>query len=232
MVIGTGLMAKAFKAYATHRDVVIFASGVSNSTETSCLAFEREYKLLQDTLLQFPKAKLIYFSTCSITDESVNERPYVTHKLNLEDYIVSHADDYLIFRVSNVVGFKGNAHTILNFLVSSVKTGSCIELWEHAERNLIDVDDVKLIVDGVLNANQLSNTIINIALGDSVLVKDIVAQIEVFFDLTANIRLIDKGNALSIDTDTISSYLEDIETRNGKGLDYIKHLLHKYYKGQ
>lgn len=228
MVIGNGLIAKTFNDYINDKDIIIFASGVSNSTEKNSLSFEREYKLLKDTITKFSTVKFIYFSTCSIDDDSVNERPYVKHKLVLENYIILHVKRYLIFRVSNVIGYQGNAHTILNFLVSHVKNGSEIELWKFAERNLIDAEDVKLIVDDVLKKN-INNRIVNIALKESSLVVNIVEQIEVFFNLKANVRLVDKGNSLHIDTSKITSSLDKIESLKGTGLQYINNLLLKYY---
>ena len=47
MVVGDGMMAKAFAAFAQEPGVVIFASGVSDSTEISAAAFEREEALLR-----------------------------------------------------------------------------------------------------------------------------------------------------------------------------------------
>ena len=91
MVIGNGLMAKSFSDYNNRNDIIVFASGVSNSTETRSSEFKREYNLVIDVLKRYPEFKFVYFSTCSIEDKSVEERPYVRHKLKLEDYIASHS---------------------------------------------------------------------------------------------------------------------------------------------
>ena len=61
MVIGNGLIASAFERYKNNDDIIIFASGVSNSQETSELAFNREINLMK-RYLNLDK-KLIYFST-------------------------------------------------------------------------------------------------------------------------------------------------------------------------
>lgn len=108
MVIGNGLLAKTFETYHASNDVLIFASGVSNSKETNPEAFKRELALLKATIQNYPKAKLVYFSTASITDASVNTSAYVQHKIALENYIKSTTTNYLILRVSNVVGVNGN----------------------------------------------------------------------------------------------------------------------------
>ena len=45
MIIGQGMLAKRFEKY-DNDNIVIFASGVSNSRETSKIMFEKERKLL------------------------------------------------------------------------------------------------------------------------------------------------------------------------------------------
>ncbi|WP_299276334.1 NAD-dependent epimerase [uncultured Psychroserpens sp.] len=229
MVVGNGLMAKAFNDFSDREDIIVFASGVSNSTETKSSEFEREFNLLKKIITSFPDAKLIYFSTCSIEDNAVNQRPYVQHKLRLEQFIAEHVKNYLIFRVSNVVGHQGNIHTIMNYLVQSVKNSNTIEVWQHAERNLIDADDVKLIVEDI-NRSQLHNSIVNVASRHSILVVDIIKEIEDYLGKKAQLSFIDKGNSLQIDTTQISTTLDKIEKVNGSGLEYIYNLLKKYYQ--
>ena len=228
MVIGNGLMAKAFSDFNNDETVVVFASGVSNSTETKPSEFEREFNVLKETLRSYPTAKLIYFSTCSINDEAVKERPYVQHKMMLEQFIATHAIDYLIFRVSNVVGHQGNANTIMNYLVHAVRNSQEIQVWKHAQRNVIDADDVKLIVEDIIKS-QLTNCIVNVASRDSISVFLIIKEIENYLGLKAKLKSIDKGNALHIDTTQISKSLDKIEKVKGAGLEYIFNLLKKYY---
>ena len=228
MVVGNGLMAKTFSEYNSDDSVVVFASGVSNSIETKASSFKREFQLLQDTITQFPKSTLVYFSTCSIDDDTVKDRPYVKHKEELEHYIQAEAKNYLIFRISNVVGRQGNDNTIMNYLVNAVKNNFEISLWKNAERNLIDADDVKSIVDDVLQSNTV-NQIINVATRESLLVGDIIAQIEKYLGIEAVVNTIDQGNSITINTTKISESLDKIELVKGSGLQYIFNLLKKYY---
>jgi len=228
MVIGNGLLAKAFDSYENNDKVLIFASGVSNSTETNLEEFEREFKLLSSAIVNNPRCTIVYFSTVSIGDASVNERPYVLHKIALENYIKMTAKKYLICRISNVVGAKGNANTIMNYLVDAIKQNIKFDIWILAERNLIDVNDVKFIIDELLYKNIVSKTI-NIATSKSVLVLDIVSRIEIYLKQKANTNLMLKGNELSIDVSDISDELKKTESKRGKGIDYIDSLLNKYY---
>lgn len=228
MVIGNGLMAKAFKSYHLNNDIVIFASGVSNSTETNANEFEREFNLLKSTISNYPNSTLVYFSTCSIEDQSVKGSLYVTHKLAMEHFIATNIERYIVFRVTNVVGKIGNAKTLINYLVCAIKNNEVISLWQNAERNIIDIDDVKFIVDYVLQ-NSFKNEIINVAFRKSFLVKDIVSVIEQFLSKKAHLKMIDKGNKLKIDTLKIADALSIIEEEKSDDLLYILNLLKKYY---
>ena len=229
MVIGNGLMAKTFLDYKNSKEILIFASGVSNSMETENTAFEREFNLLKKSIIDFPNSKLVYFSTASIDDATVSTRPYIAHKLKVEQFIKRHVSSYLICRVSNVVGSLANEHTIVNYLVNAVKNDVKIDLWTKAERNLIDKDDVKLIVDRLLE-NGISNTTVMIASSESILVSDVLCQIEVYLQKKAKVNLVEKGNALHIDVSFISPFLEEVEKEKGKGVIYSANLLKKYYQ--
>ena len=87
IVIGDGLMARAFSGSDLPEGVVVFASGVSNSLETDLRQFKRERSLLEETLRQHPQATLVYFGTCSVYDPERSSTPYVRHKLEMESLI-------------------------------------------------------------------------------------------------------------------------------------------------
>ena len=133
-----------------------------------------------------------------------------------------------VCQISNVVGARGNVNTLMNYLVDCVKNSTEISLWKYAERNLIDVDDVKFIVDDII-ASKLENSVINIASRNSLSVVNIVEEIEGFLGVDAKVDLINKGNSLNIDTSLISLSLDKIEDIKGVGLQYISNLLKKYY---
>ena len=52
MIIGNGLLAKAFIEYKNNDEIVIFASGVSNSLEEKQSEFKRETDLLKLAILK------------------------------------------------------------------------------------------------------------------------------------------------------------------------------------
>ena len=76
MIVGNGLLAKSFMHYKDDNNIVIFASGVSNSTtllEIDCL---REQKLLKVTISMNKNKTIIYFSICDIANDKLNRNPY------------------------------------------------------------------------------------------------------------------------------------------------------------
>lgn len=70
MLIGSGLLAQAFAIQFSQRDdVCIYAAGVSNSSCIDVQEFERERRLLSETLVKAKQTGVfVYFSTCSVGD--------------------------------------------------------------------------------------------------------------------------------------------------------------------
>ena len=85
MVLGNGLVANGFEIYKENDNVIIFASGVSNSGEKRKKEFKRELTLLKN--IKIDNEVLIYFSTCSIFDKTLKNSLYVLHKKEIENYI-------------------------------------------------------------------------------------------------------------------------------------------------
>ena len=102
MIIGSGMLAKAFNIYKADHDLLIFASGVANSQEENRATFQREADLLATAVNQ--NLKLVYFSTCSIDDRAVNFSPYVQHKIKMEELIQNECKQFFILRLPQVVG--------------------------------------------------------------------------------------------------------------------------------
>lgn len=75
MIVGNGLIASAFSSYfRDDPNVVVFASGVSNSRECRGEAFQRERQMLMDALRL--EKFMLYFSTCSVNDPELLDTPY------------------------------------------------------------------------------------------------------------------------------------------------------------
>lgn len=207
MIIGRGMMANAFSAYSKNKDVLIFASGVSNSCLNDKSAFDRERKLLQDSIANYPKCILVYFGTCSVDDPELCGSPYVTHKREMEEIIKESCKRYFIFRLSQVVG-EGSSPTLINFIVDKLQNRELFHVWKNSTRNLIDVDDVFKIADYLIQNNLYCNEITNIATPRSLSIFNIVEIIEELLGQKGCYEVLHRGGSYDIDTLKISHLLD------------------------
>ncbi len=230
MLIGNGLVAKAFGAYAGKDDCVVFASGVSNSKTTNPELYKRETALLKECIEKHNDKSVLYFSTCSIYDPEEKNSAYIRHKLSIEDYITSHANQFYIFRVSNLAGKSDNPNTILNFLFYQVRNGTNFNLWTKACRNIIDVDSVVLIIDFIIRKKIFSNSITNIANPLNHSVREIVAAIEKFLNKKSDFIEIDKGSCFDIDVSRVLPIKKELNISFAD--DYLNRMLNKYFTNQ
>lgn len=228
MVVGKGMIARRFSDFADRDDVVIFASGVSNSKETRPEPFARERQLVEETLHQTTGRLFVYFSTASVDDPTEQGSPYVTHKLALEELITRRATNYLLVRASNVVGGPGNPHTILNFFVDRVRRNEPFTIWQHASRNLIDLDDVYRVVTHCMAEPATWNQTIVVANPYSVSPLALVQAIEAHTGQRARYELMDKGVPFALSVNGLNDQLQ-VSDANWQPEQYVARLLQKYY---
>ena len=82
IIIGNGFIARNIKKIKLkNKKTVFFVSGVSNSNCKSTIEFNREYTKLKEIKKQFSNHRFIYFSSCSVTDESRKNNDYQKHKI-------------------------------------------------------------------------------------------------------------------------------------------------------
>jgi nucleoside-diphosphate-sugar epimerase len=227
MVVGNGMMAQRFLSFKSDENVLIFASGVSNSKETNIENFEREKRVIFEAIAKSTTKKFVYFSTCSIYDPSEKDSLYVKHKLECEQIIKENCKDYLIFRVSNVVGKTENKNTIISYLVSKIKNKEPFQLWKNSVRNIIDIDDLLPFVSHKIQTVKGAETCI-IANPFQYPVTEIVAKIEQVLNKKAIFELIDKGSIFEIPLKSEDKFILE------KGVDftiepYLSKILNKYF---
>lgn len=222
MIVGKGLIASQFND-VDREDVVFFASGVSNSSETKKEEFLREQNLIEETIRLNSDKLFIYFSTCSIYDSSKYNSPYVLHKLHMEEIIKEYASKYLILRISNAVGKGGNPNLLMNYLYRQIINESELVIHKNATRNLIDVEDVKNITLNYLENNDF-NKIVNVAYMHNYFIDEIVSALEENLCKNSKKIILDKGEHYSIDINDLI-YKFNIASKQ----QYFKQLIHKYY---
>jgi len=227
MVIGNGLLASYFKSYINNNDVLVFASGVSDSKESRAEQFDRERNLLTQTINSHQNKKFIYFSTCGMYDPDTANTPYTNHKLHMEELIQRVHSNYLVFRLPQVVGMQGNKNNIINYLYECISENKLITVWDKTIRYIIDVEDVFRIVDYIVTNSIFKNDIINVVSKPSRVI-EIVHIMEDILSKSAVYEIIPKGQFYTIDGTKIASIIREI------GIDfsdeYAKKVIHKYFK--
>lgn len=225
MIIGNGLLAKSFCSYDDN-DVLIFASGVSNSLEDKAGEFDRERILLLQCLADFSDQRFVYFSTCSIYEPITQHSPYVCHKIEMEQIIIEKSKDYAIFRLPQVVGLGGNKSTLLNFLTTSITSQKHFEVWKGSSRNFIDVEDIVKIVKVILERSYL-NSVVNIASPYNYKMLEVVKIVESELDLKGVYTVVEAGVSYNIPIAKMLNMYGSVDSIFGGS--YLRKLLHKYY---
>lgn len=227
MVVGNGMLAKRFENYRNNDSFIIFASGISDSTSTNVNAFEREKKLIIETINANREKLFVYFSTCSIDDSSMQESAYVNHKKKMEGLIMSNHTQFIIFRLTNPIGKTSNTHTVVNYFINHIVENHAFVVWKNATRNLIDIDDLYVICNEILQDGSFKNSVINIANPESYPVSFIVDSIEKHFSITGNYTLVDKGGGPLINTAAIEPLFKKFNINFDE--HYLHRLLQKYF---
>lgn len=220
MIVGNGLIASAFISARFHSPHhVIFASGISNSTEINPVAYQREFDLIKKSLNS--QKVFVYFSTTSIFDPTKQDSKYIQHKKEIEHYIRNQAPFYLIVRLPIMIGQTSNPNTLINFLVNSINAQTPIQLHSNACRHLLDVDDLVTLLGPYLN-NETIQKELNVPGSQQIKIPDLINEIEKVLQLHGKYSWVDTGACYSIPLDAGESIYVKQE-------NYIHDVLQKYY---
>lgn len=230
MIIGNGLIASTFKnEYEHSKNVLIFASGVSNSLSSLEDDFAREKRLLFNLSNSycFDNFLVVYFSTCSISTTNSSEiSPYIKHKIEMEA-LISQLQNYLIIRLPQTAGFTNNPYTLLNYLFNHINSSTRFEAWPLSTRNIIDLEDVLKITKFIIANKLFLNSIIDIANTQNCNVLEIIKCFECITQKKATYYETNKSSKILINTENINRYLDYLNIHFDD--DYLFDVLHKYY---
>jgi nucleoside-diphosphate-sugar epimerase len=197
-------------------DVVIFASGESDSQCTDSTRFQRE----KDLLNTIHDARLVvYFSTISVLQEK--HTPYTEHKLAMESMV--RRSRHLILRLPNLVGSGQSPFQLIPALVTQVRSGT-VTLHRGAARDILDVDDMARMLPLLLKSCE--NETVNVSTGYYVPVQDIITYIANRLNLSPKIQLVEGTDYPVACTDRLSSIV-DVSLFNF-GPTYYQQVLDKY----
>lgn len=127
------------------KDVLFFASGVSNSGETRESEYDREKALL---LGQDRSKRLVYFGSLSIFYQ---DSRYSRHKREMEEIVRENFPEYCIVRIGNIT-FGSNPNTLINAMRNKVLRGEPLEI-QDATRYIVDRDEFLHWVELIPNFN-------------------------------------------------------------------------------
>lgn len=229
MVIGSGLIASAFIRGGAQElaDTCFYAAGVSNSGCRDEREFLRERVRLDAAMAGCSAStRLVYFSTCSTADSSLQDSDYVKHKRLMEERVRERAN-HLILRLPQVAGVTPNPHTLLNYLHERIARSERFQVWSGATRNIIDVEDIVRITLDLMETEGANAETINIASPYSTKMLDIVHAMEHAMDTRAVFDIVDRGSRVPIDTGRISSSIRRCGLIFGDA--YIGGIIEKYY---
>jgi nucleoside-diphosphate-sugar epimerase len=226
MIIGNGLIANGVvEIHNEFPDVLFFASGVSDSKETDDKQFVRERSLLEESIKKNSEKKIIYFSTYSIEDDSRQKERYILHKKEMEKIIQS-TEIFLIIRLTNVLGRKGNKNNLIRFLMDKIIQEEEINVWNNVKRNIVGIDDLVYVVSVILK-NDIKNKTVLISHPYSFTMKEIIISISNYLGKQPIIKEVDKGNYDEFPCAEIV-----LNAFEAKGMDkkeyYLDNLLRKY----
>jgi nucleoside-diphosphate-sugar epimerase len=226
MIVGSGMMARAFAAWRGDRDVVVFASGVSNSLETDPAAFAREKALLTETRAKHPEALLLYFGTCSVDDPDRRETPYVLHKLEIELLLEQAGAPWMVLRLPLAIGPGHRGRALAQFLYDRVSRGEAFEVLQRATRYPIDVADVVRIARRFVADRAQWNRRINVALRAYPVI-EFVRVMEAIVGKRARYHLVPKGRHYAVHCPELAAIARELNLESDEG--YLERVLRKYF---
>jgi nucleoside-diphosphate-sugar epimerase len=228
MIIGNGLLASALKLY-DDEEFLFIAAGVSDSKCGDRAAFKREEEMLLESIAKHSDKLCIFFSTCSIHDPSMKNNMYVRRKLQFEDLVRSKCPEYMIVRISNLVGRGGNPNNVFNYFLNAIYTSTPFKLWASATRNLILVEDFTRILNDVLlhSKNDMKNNIVHIFNPRDYSALEIVRGMEEFMGKKAIYELVEIESKAYV-PDTFAT--TEFNRLNIKTELYLERILNTHFK--
>ena len=220
------MIAKAFSAFAANREVVIFASGVSDSLETRAPAFQRERDLLERTRAAHPDALAVYFGTCSADDPDRRATPYVEHKLEMEALLAGKSQPWMVLRLPLAIGPEHRSPTLANFLHQRITRGEVFEVWSRSTRYPIDVEDAFRVASRFIADRSSWRRTINIALR-AFPVLEFVRILERITGKRARYTVVEKGAHYFVRCPEVMKLSEELELDLSP--QYLERVLRKYF---
>jgi NDP-hexose 4-ketoreductase len=239
-IVGNGFLARNLRPLShKHPDMVVLAAGVSSASGTSNAEFAREVELLHEVAIRCERMGqvLVFFSTASagmygaMDGPGTEDRPvipctpYGTHKRSLEKQLHAYGTDYMVLRLSHIVGPGQPPHQLIPALVRQIRNGT-VTIGRGAVRDLIGVVDAVTIIDWLLGRDVRGETV-NIASGIAVPVEHIVDHLERRLGIVPRRQYRDVYSSHTISIEKLQTLVPEAATL-GFELDYYRRVLDSF----
>ncbi len=231
MVVGNGQLAQVFKKINLENDICIFASGVSDSNCASTEEFEREKRLLLETLKNNRNKKFVYFSSCALSAEDYSKNEYYQHKQNMENVVKNESDNYYIFRIPQLFGELKSHTTLINFFYESILKGEEFIVYSNAYRYVIEIEDTRSLVVSYLKYSP-SCMVVDLANTYRYKVVDIINVLEKLLNKKANYKVVEKSDGYLLDLSAVGGFVKTHNLNFGFSEDYLLKKLSNILNGE
>ncbi len=225
MIVGNGLIAQAFKQQESlFENVIIFASGVSNSKNNHKSEYTRELnkiKQYSNTTLKF-----IYFSSIHVLDPSQKDKSYFKFKFKVETYIKQNFSNYIIYRLPVIMGNGGYKYSLFNFLHDSIMNQKEMQIHINAHRYIMDIENMVFFVAKTI---YIDNQIINFVFDKPFNIIDIISSYEKVLNIQAIYKLVDGGIKFNVDNNKFKKILNRSDLKEFTLQSYLEKIIRKYY---
>lgn len=179
IVEGSGFIAKSLKRESSLGNYVFYARGVSNAKELHADEFKRDETMLVEALSKYNDRNFVYFSTCSIYDQSLEKiSEYISHKTKMEELVLMRSNSQII-RLPNLIGPGQNSHNLLGYYIDRLQSGTPVEIWTKTYRNFLYIGDLYRLLRMTLTNNaQEDPPIISLARRDNTPVVDVYKKLK------------------------------------------------------
>jgi dTDP-3-amino-3,6-dideoxy-alpha-D-glucopyranose N,N-dimethyltransferase/dTDP-3-amino-3,4,6-trideoxy-alpha-D-glucopyranose N,N-dimethyltransferase/N-methyltransferase len=240
-IVGRGFIARHLAPLAgRYPDVTVIAAGVSTTAVDDVAAFDREAELVYQVLrrCRAEGRTVVFFSTSSHAIYGAEGSPgtedgpvyptsvYGRHKLALETAARSSGADWLILRLTHLIGRGQPPHQTIPLLVKGVLSGR-VRVHRDTHRDMVDVRHMVIALDRLL-ADGVRNTVVNIASGIPQRMEAVVRGIEQRLGRVAEWHMVDVPRTdTTVSTKRLRELVPEVEDF-GFGPDYLPALLDRY----
>ena len=192
---------------------------------------KKEFEREEDLLNSLDKDKIIiYFSTCSIYDPTVQNSSYVRHKMVVETIIKYKFKKSIIFRLPIVIGNTKNKNTFFGYFIDKINNESDINVDLLSSRYLIDSDDLSFVLSKIIeqyrNNDEIGQKKINVGFDNKMMVTDIINMMMGILNKKSKINLICSGCDYEYNKKYFDDYIKSIDYKIPE--NYTYNILKKY----